>query len=1354
MFRPICFLLLLFTLSGFYSMRASEPEEVTFLHIGLNEGLSQSTVFSISQDKLGNMWFSTYDGVNKYDGYAFTVYQHNSSDPHSIANDIARIVIVDSQGRVWIGTRDGLSYYDEKKDRFENYFYEKKGKHVQVNAIAELSPTQLLVSTPEGILVFDILEKKFLNNLLDTTLHRLIASTITRQGDDIYIGTDKGLYVYSVSSKQFNVVTKALDNKNIQTVLRQTSSRLWVGTEGAGLYLINPNTKEVVQNYRHIAGNPKSISSNYIRSLALDAQNRLWIGTFNDLNIYHEGADSFVSYTSNPVQSGSLSQNSVRSIFIDAQGGVWLGTYFGSLNYYHPLRNRFRHIKRIPYHNSLNDNVVSCIVEDEKNNLWIGTNDGGLNFYNTESKQYTHYVAHEGRLSSIGSNNIKTIYLDNAQEKVYIGTHAGGFSILNKRTKQIETFNSHNSLLNEDNVYSIVPVGDGQLWLSTLSALYKFNPQNKQLQLVEHTQDGSSLNTKRITLLYKDTKNRLWMGGDDGLSVYDEANSQLSKAQILPDTLPVCQAFINCIYEARNGIFWIGTREGVYGYNEKTQTMKHYTTANALPNNVVYGILEDSFGRLWMSTNKGLSCFDPDTEKIRTFTESDGLQSNQFNSYSFCRTSSGQMYFGGINGITTFIPELLMDNPYTPPVIITRLRLFNKTVRPDDETGVLSQNISDTQSITFKASQTSFTLEFVTTNYISGQHNTFAYQLVGYDKEWYYLTNQRTVSYSNLPNGTYKFLVKAANNDGKWNEVPTELEIIILPIWYKTWWAILLFFLAAMALLTFIFRYTWMRKSMKAELEMERMDKERREEVNQIKMRFFIDISHELRTPLTLIIAPLQEIATRVNDRWTRNQLEYIQRNANRLLHLVNQLMDYRRAELGVLKLRARKGELNKLIQENFLFYDKLARNKQIEYTLLSGMADKEVLYDANYMELILNNLLSNAFKYTDEGQSITVSFKEENDYIVLQVHDTGIGIPADKQKKIFDRFYQVSNEQLGSGIGLSLVQRLVELHHGRIELESELSKGSTFSVFIPQNEALYKKEELEDSDTDAEGVAVHSINTRDMFYIDSETVEYSPSEEEAIDKKRGTILIVEDNQEIQHYLSKGLSDLFTTACASNGEEALNYIKDHEVDLIITDVMMPVMDGIKFTKLIKQNIRTCHIPVFILSAKTDLRDQLGGLQVGADDYIPKPFTLSVLTAKIQNLLRTRRRTYEHYSKSLDIEPEKITFNEMDKELLEKAVNIVEKNMDNIEFSADDFAREMNMSRSNLHIKLKAITGESTIDFIRKIRFNEACRLLEDGRYNIAEVSTKVGFNTPSYFATSFKKYFGYLPTEYIKKRRK
>ena len=1337
------YLFILFSAIGIMTLSANDNGSIKFSHISLNNGLSQSTVFSIAQDKRGNMWFATYDGVNKFDGYDFTIYQHDASDPHSIANDIARTVMTDSQGRIWIGTRDGLSWYNEEKDLFRNFFYKKNGKNTQVNGIAEINPEQLLISSQEGLLLFNVKDTCFIDNKLSTEMHQLKASTISRQGENIYIGTNNGLFEYSIGTGRLSTVTNALDNKQIQAVLLQSPTRLWVATEGAGLYLLNPKTGEV-KNYRHSPGTPQCISSNFIRSLALDSQNRLWIGTFNDLNIYHEGHDSFVSFSSNPVEDGSLSQSSVRSIFMDSQGGMWLGTYFGGLNYYHPLKNRFRNITRIPYQNSLNDNVVSCIIEDNERNLWIGTNDGGLNLYNPKTKRFSYYTLQEGNKEGIGSNNVKAVYVDEKQGRVYIGTHAGGLSVLQRNTGRIEHFNMQNSELLDDNVYAILPDGEQNLWLGTLQALIRFNPEKRSFTVIDKEKNGNEIPNRRITTLFRDSRQRIWVGGEEGLCIYKVKNGEVESLHLIEPTSSLAGAFINCVYETQNDVFWIGTREGVYSYNEKKNTIKHYTTANGLPNNVLYGILEDSFGRLWMSTNRGLTCFNPETEKFRNFTQTDGIQSNQFNSSSYCRTSTGQMYFGGIAGITTFRPELLIDNPYTPPVVITGLRLFNKIVRPDDETEILTRNIADTESITLSSHQSAFSLDFVVSNYISGQHNTFAYKLEGYDKEWYYLTDKQPVSYSNLPQGTYNFLVKAANSDGKWNETPTQLEIVVLPIWYKTWWAILLFVATFTGFITFVFRFFLMRKSMEAKLVMERMDKEHQEEINQMKMRFFINISHELRTPLTLIMAPLQEIISRISDRWTRNQLDYIQRNANRLLYLVNQLMDYRRAELGVFELKA-----HQLIEDNFLFYDKLAKQKKIHYTLHSEVEEKEMLFDTNYLELIVNNLLSNAFKYTQEGQSITVTLKKENDFLLLQVSDTGIGIPINKQAKIFERFYQIESEHMGSGIGLSLVQRLVELHHGHIELESEEGKGSTFSVYLPQDPAIYNPAELA-SDMEEE-VKVHTTNPKDMYFIDTATVEKEVVE--TGDKKRGTILIVEDNKEILHYLNQGLSELFNTIGAYNGEEALEILKEKDVDVVVTDVMMPVMDGIKLCKSIKQNIRTCHIPVIILSAKSEVKDQMEGLQVGADDYIPKPFSLSIVMTKIQNMLRTRHRMLERYSKSLEVEPEKITFNAMDEALLKRAVAIVEKNMDNIEFSTDEFAREMNMSRSNLHLKLKAITGESTIDFIRKIRFNEACKLLKDGRYTVSEVSSMVGFNTPSYFATSFKKYFGCLPTEYIKKRK-
>ena len=796
-------------------------------------------------------------------------------------------------------------------------------------------------------------------------------------------------------------------------------------------------------------------------------------------------------------------------------------------------------------------------------------------------------------------------------------------------------------------------------------------------------------------------------------------------------------------------IYRVGTRNGLFVLREGNKEPLQYTTDNGLPSNVIYGILEDSYGRLWISTNQGLSCFNPDSRKLRNFTIVDGLQSNQFNAGAYCRVSNGHMLFGGINGITSFRPETLIDNPYTPKPVINKLFVFNKEVLPNDETGILKENIESVDSITLRSFQNSFSISFVVSNYIAGKHNTFAYKLEGYDKEWYRQSDISPVSYSNLPAGDYIFLLKAANNDGKWSKEMATLHIKVLPVWYCTWWALSVFVLSFVLLILAVFRFFWLRKSMQTEIRMERLDKERREEISQMKIRFYINISHELRTPLTLIVAPLQELLSGVAGHWEREKLLYIQRNTKRLLHLVNQLMDYRRAELGIFELKPIYANAYKRVLSNFLNYESLAKRKDIDYNFYSELQDDEVLFDGTYLDLIINNLLSNAFKYTEEGESISVKLYRENKYIVLQVIDTGVGIPDDKQQKIFERFYQMENGHEGSGIGLSLVQRLVELHHGQITLVSEVGKGSTFSIYIPQDKSAYSTEELLGGSRESEEQRVYSTNAHDVYVDDTEIVELDSSEREE-SGKHGTILIVEDNEELRQYLSNGLSVQFNLIEAENGQKALELLKDNDVDLILSDVMMPIMDGVKLCKLIKQNLRTCHIPVYLLSAKVDIKYQLKGLQVGADDYIPKPFSMEVLVAKILNMLRTRYRIFERYSKTLEIEPEKITNNVMDEEVLKKAIAIVEKNMSNVEFSTEQFASEMNMSRSNLHLKLKAITGKSAIDFIHRIRFNRACQLLKEGKYTVSEISFMVGYNTPSYFAARFKKYIGCLPTEYGK----
>ena len=1310
--------------------------DINFTHFSVNEGLSHGTVLSCCQDSLGHMWFATNDGLNRYDGYEFHVYRNNEDDTTSIASNIIRKVYCSRNGHIWIGSENGLSRYDIETDCFRNF--STSGK--TVTGIVEIEyGSRLMVASGGGLYFFDMQSLSWDRSAPPCQKESFGATILYREDENIWIGTQQdGLFCYNLKSNEFKKVAGYPGKRPILCITKHDGD-IWVATEGEGLIRIDPMSGST-ENHLHAKGVHDSISSNYVRTLSSDMQGRLWVGTFNGLDIIENG--NILNIKSDPFTPGSLSQPSVRCITRDNQGGMWLGTWYGGINYWHPLKKRFRNIQRSIHGDSLNDNIISCIAEDSDNTLWIGTKSGGLNHYYPASGRFVYYSLKKNPHNErIESNDIKAIHIDSETGLIYFGAHAGGVNILDKTTGGI--INCAYGKPDEAplDVYSIIPAEKGHLWIGTLTGLKKFDKRTRRFEDFAMDCNGNPLRNLRIKYLLKDSRNRLWIGGEKGLECMSITDTGLLPYQ--PSILSNIRssAFVNCIYESSTKLIWIATSNGMLSYDEMENQLTRYTIANGLPSNMIHGIEEDSYGRLWISTDNGLCCFNPFSGTFRNFSVYDGIQSNQFNTYSHCRQSNGSMLFGGINGITVFRPESMKDNTFCPKPQITRLTVSSKAIQHNDESGILDKNILLTKDISLRHDQNSISITLSVPNYLAGHHNTFSYILEGFDKEWTE-TSQRVISYSNLPHGRYRLMIKAANNDGKWNEEPLVLEIRIKPVWYKTMLAKITFILLLIALVTAAYIIVVERKERENRVELEKQEKSHQEEIQQMKMRFFINISHEMRTPLTLIINPLQEMITKSNDTWMRKQLKYVERNAKRLMHLVNQLMDYRRAELGVFKLKVRPENVHKIIKENWAYYEKLAQSKNIRYSLLSDLEDKTLNLDGQYLELILNNLLSNAFKYTESG-SITVRATQHASEFILEVCDTGKGIPEGQQERIFERFYQMDNEHIGSGIGLSLVQRLVELHHGKISLDSTEGKGSTFTVTLPLSPDAYTAEE-----TGNAGQDIHTSNSIEYYMVDTE--KQQEVETVATEGKRGRILIAEDNEEIRTYMNNGLSSMYDIMLAKNGEEALKIAKENELDLIITDMMMPIMDGIRLCTSLKQDLSTSHIPVIMLSAKAEKEDELNALKSGADDFVAKPFSMSILKAKIGNILRTHYRLQNKVSKSMEIDPEKISFNAMDETFLQRAISIVERNLDNSEFSTEEFAQEMHMSRSNLHIRLKALTGESALDFIRKIRFKEACRLLKDGRYSIAEISDMVGFNTPSYFATCFKKSMGCLPTEYVK----
>ncbi len=1329
------------------SFKAVGYEKVDFFFhkISLERGLSNSTVYSMTQDRNGNLWVGTSDGLNKYDGYHFSVYRNDATVASSLCSNQIRCVKMDEIGLLWIGTMQGLSFYDAKKNAFENFSLFQNDDWIQIYDIDFLDSKDLLLATNFGLYLFDKHSHSF-RKAEGFPNHK--AFSVLHHTDYVLVGTFNGLYRYFPNIGKSESVSSLFDNCQISSLLYDASNGVfWAGTEGKGLFRINLSEWSIRQ-FTHDKQRPSSISSNFIRSLCFDEQQRLWIGTFVGLNIFNEVDGSFLSFFHDGSEVGSISQNSIRSIFRDAQGGMWLGTYFGGLNYYHPLKTRFQHIYPKPGVNSLNDNVVSCMEVAGNGDIWIGTNDNGLNLYNPQTGNFQHFVHREMDARSLGGNNVKALYIDKGN-KLFVGTHGGGLGHFNPASRSFTPIFLSVDALANNNVYALEEDERGFLWVGTLNGLFRLDYERGQSVMFEQDGAGRSLVDNMITCLFMDSHQKLWIGSEKGLNRYHGATDKLETMQA-PDTQASIN-FVTCLYESSDGKVWIGTRDGLFVYSEQDGHFEFFDTKRGLPNNTVYGIQEDSFKHFWISTNDGLACYMPENGLFKIYKDIDGIQSNQFNMYASCKTKDGRMYFGGINGITAFLPERIMDNPFSPKPTITKMFLFNKQVFPGDETGILDCNIENATSITLKADQSVLGFEFGVPNFLAGTRNTFAYMLEGFDSEWYFTTDLRQVSYSNLKPDIYRFLVKAANNDGKWNNEAAVLEIRVLPPWYATWWARTVFVLLFFGFIFMGYRFWLARHQTLQSLAFERLEKAKNEEVNRVMIRFFINVAHEFRTPLTLILSPLGEVLSRgVKDRWLHSQLETMQRSGQKLMNLVNLILDYRKAELGAFVLKVSKVAISDYLEEVIRIFDHYVKKHKIDLLLESKVGDQRYWLDKNYLERIVFNLLSNAFKFTPEGGVIKITVYEADGMLVVSVKDNGCGIALEHQTKIFDHFYQTDKHISGTGIGLSLVHRLVVNHHGDVRVVSEVNQGSEFIVRFPIDGSVYDyKNRVDEQDERKFVISDHLKMMVDEIGHSNSLID---DKGESIEKK-GIILIVEDDEEVRNYLSRAFRSDYEVLLASHGEEGLSVLKESDVDLIISDVMMPVMDGFKFCRMVKQNIRTCHIPVILLTAKAGLEHEAEGLTVGADEYLSKPFALPILNMKVQNLLKMQKRLQYHFSQSDEVCASQITQNHQDQELLQKAMEIVEKNLENADFSADDFCREMGMSRSNLHLKLKSITGESTIEFIRKIRFNYACKLLKEGRYTIAEISTMVGFNSPSYFATSFKKYMGCMPTEYVKNIR-
>lgn len=1193
---------LLFFIFSIQHINSSGQARVpSFDHLTIDNGLSQSTVFSIVQDSKGFIWIGTRDGLNRYDSHDIKVYRKSETNRTGLPGNVINCLLVDSKGRMWVGTSSGLCIYDSAKDLFS----EVSGlTNNNITAIYEDKDKNIWAGTRNGLnLITPQAPFKITHYFHDPKNSESLSNGYIRtiyqdRAGMIWVGTNEGLSRFkylrgSIAIKcvhYSNIPSKSINDNIVNVVAEGEGGMIWIGTEKGGLIMYDPIKNEFFSS-DHMSPNPdhqmliKRINHS-VRVIKRDLSGLYWIGTIAGLYEYDPVQKTVHEFVSNSDNTASMSDNSVRAICIDRNNSKWIGTYYGGVNFYSSMTNQFDHFRQSGKNSPLRFKIASAMYEDEQNNIWLSTDGGGLIFWDRKKNTFESFKHSESE-SSLSHGNVKCIYPD-GREGLWIGTFDGlnYFSFNTRRfTRYYSDIRNPNSLPN-DRIYDIKADRNGFLWIATLGGgLCKFDKKNRKFESFHFREsDPNALNSDFLTCLYFDSKDRLWIGSSTGLTLMFPGGS-FRRVNGFQDSYDSPNGkFILFVHEDHLKRIWIGTRgNGLFLYDEHAGKYRNYTVEDGLPGNNIYGILEDKKGNLWLSTENGLSRFDPVQQKFRNYSKNDGLICKEFNFNSYMKDHTGRMYFGGYNGIVTFHPDSILENTSVPPVVFTKLRLFKTEVSIGDKSKLLKQPLSETKELKFRYNQNVFSIEFAVLNFINPDNNKYAYILEGFEKKWNFVDNP-VATYMNLKPGTYRFLAKGSNNDDEWNSTPIIVKIKVMPPPWKSWWAFLLYAIIIMTGFMYIMRLIKGRLKLEQSLYLEQLENKKQNELTQSKLRFFTNISHELRTPLTLIISPVESLVNSTSDIHIRKQLIMIQSNANRLLRLLNQLLDFRKQETKNLKLKVAEGNIVKFIREIELAFQEYARLKNISLNFESDSDEIKVWYDREEMEKVFFNLLSNAFKFTHNGGAIDIRLRGTAEHVEISVEDNGIGIPAEHLEKIFDSFYQVENLDVinhGFGIGLALTKAIIELHHGTIKVESvqtENKKGTKFTILLKTGKSEFSDDQIVSGYTNSEQVDSY-------LSLETESLSLSQNVLNAKVKEDYLILVVEDNQEIRSYIRSRLEQVYKVKEAADGKEAWEIASKILPDIVISDVMMPVMDGITLTKRIKSDERTCHIPVILVTAR-------------------------------------------------------------------------------------------------------------------------------------------------------------------------
>ncbi|MCS2227461.1 response regulator [Bacteroides fragilis] len=1308
----------------------SVEEHYYFKNLSIRNGLSQNTVNAILQDRKGFMWLGTKDGLNRYDGLSFRKFKHDAANPRSIGNSFITSLYEDFNGNIWVGTDAGVYIYYPEKEAFEEFdcqSLEKTRIERSVSMIAGDKQGRVWIAVEaQGMFCYDTRQKLLRNYPLSEISSNIKCFTFDSggtlwlgfYGDGLYYSKDNLATVHPYGSPEDG--KREFEGGVITKIVQGNYNCLYIGSVKEGVSELNLTSGQV----RNLLAIDESGESIFCRDLLPYSDNELWIGTESGIYIYNLRTAQFIHLRASLYDSYSLSDNAIYALYKDREEGLWIGSYFGGVDYYPRQYTYFAKYYPKNIANSLHGKRVREFCRADDGTLWIGTEDGGLNHFNPKTKEFHFFEP------SAGFTNIHGLCMDGSH--LWVGTFSKGLRVIDTRTGVVlrtytEGHTPHS--LNDNSIFSICRTSAGEIYLGTLFGLLRYNRTQDNFDRIPE------LNGKFVYDIKEDSYGNLWLATyANGAYCYDVSVRRWKNYVFdAEDEKSLPYDKVLSVFEDSYRQIWLTTQGGGFClFHPDTETFTRYGLKDGLPNDVVYQIVEDDDRFLWLTTNNGLVRFDPKTMEMKVFSTANGLPTNQFNYRSGFKDEAGNIYLGSINGFVAFDPRTFAENRQVPAVAITDFLLFNKEVPVGETDSPLKSSITFSDKVVLTADQNSFSFRIAALSYQAPRMNKLMYKLEGFDEGWLTIGESPLVTYSNLGYGDYVFKVKASNSDGVWNEQETSLHLSILPPFYLSGWAYCFYVLFFMGCLVCVIFYFKRRNYRKQHRQMEMLEQEKEREVYHAKIDFFTNVAHEIRTPLTLIKGPLENIILKKEvDSETKEDLYIMKQNTERLLNLTNQLLDFRKTETRGFRLNFTECDVVAVLRETYLRFTSLAKQKGLDFIL--ELPQECFMADVNQEALtkIISNLLNNGVKYA--STYLRISLETDEKVFHIRTFNDGEMIPDIMKEEIFKPFVRLDKEDevtTGTGIGLALSRSLAELHQGSLMMEKG-EEVNCFCLTLPVNQD-----------------STITLSAENVSQVEENSCGWEQEETDTKEKKP-MILVVEDNPDMLAFIRKQLTTEYSVLTAMNGIEALAVLDNHYVNLVVSDVMMPQMDGFELCKTIKSDLSYSHIPVVLLTAKTNIQSKIEGLELGADAYIEKPFSVEYLLANISSLIHNREKLRQTFAKSPFVAANTMALTKADEEFIWKLNDIIQANLHNPEFSMEDMADALKMSRSSFYRKIKGVLDLSPNEYLRLERLKQAAQLLKEGKSRVNEICYTVGFNSPSYFSKCFLKQFGVLPKDFI-----